>query len=71
MCNCVPKRKAYVQAKCLDMFSVFTDNNEYNGYVLNDIGIGGGDYIEFSYCLNCGKIEGNFPLPLTKLEKGE
>ena len=29
--------------------------------VPRDIGIGGGDYIEFDYCLACGQIQGEWP----------
>ena len=35
---------------------------EYNGECPRDIGIGGGDYVNFHYCLTCGKIQGNFPI---------
>jgi hypothetical protein len=35
------------------------------------MGIGGGDYVEFDYCLNCGQIQGQFPLNKTKVERGE
>jgi hypothetical protein len=24
---------------------------------------GSGDYVEFKYCLECGKIQDNFPVP--------
>jgi hypothetical protein len=30
---------------------------EYDGYVPTGIGIGGNDYLEFDYCLNCGQIQ--------------
>ena len=33
------------------------------------LGIGGGDYIEFSYCGDCGQIQGDFPLAPTKMEE--
>jgi hypothetical protein len=32
-------------------------------YVRSDIGIGGGDYVSFQYCGNCGQIVGKFPIP--------
>ena len=32
------------------------------GYVPENLNIGGGDYIEFTYCLQCGKIQGDFPI---------
>lgn len=45
--------------KVCDMFwaTYIANGNQYEGYVPNDIGIGGGDYIEFSYCLDCGQIQ--------------
>ena len=36
--------------------------------IKTDMGIGGGDYTEFSYCLDCGQIQGRFPVPATKLQ---
>lgn len=45
--------------------------NEHEGYVPQEFGVGGGDYIEFSFCLECGQIQrgvGGFPLPLVELE---
>lgn len=44
---------------------------ESDDYVPKDMNIGGGDYIRFSYCLDCGKIQNEFPLPKTDLEGGE
>jgi len=32
------------------------------GNVLYGIGIGGGDYVHFKYCADCGRIQGKFPL---------
>lgn len=46
----------------MEAFSV-----DYRGFIPDDMGIGGGE-ISFSYCLGCGKIAGNFPLPPSKLE---
>ena len=40
----------------------FPDGSEEDGYVPEDIGIGGGDYIKFSYCADCGKVQGDFPV---------
>jgi len=30
------------------------------GYVPHDFNIGGGDYIDFRYCLDCGRIQDVF-----------
>ena len=36
---------------------------ENDGYVPVGVGIGGGDYVDFTYCLECGKIQSNqFPV---------
>jgi hypothetical protein len=48
--------------KCSDMFNAQINGAEHDGYVPGDLNIGNGDYIEFSYCLDCGKIIGNFPM---------
>lgn len=36
-------------------------HREYDGYVLRDMGVGEGDYLEFDFCAQCGQIQGNFP----------
>jgi len=42
-----------------------------NGYVpdLSVIGDEYGDYIEFEFCLDCGKIQGTFPISDEQVEK--
>ncbi len=30
-----------------------------------------GDFLEISYCFDCGQIQGKFPLPITEYEKYE
>jgi hypothetical protein len=52
-----------VSAKCSDMFSMrWPKGKEQNGYVPRFLNIGGGDYVEFSYCLSCGQIQGKWPV---------
>jgi hypothetical protein len=36
---------------------------EVDGYVPSGLNIGHGDYISFHYCLDCGQIQGEFPIP--------
>lgn len=65
--NCIKCKKssvAHVCAKCADLCLVQCNDVETDGYVPSEIGIGGGDYIEFDYCLDCGQIQGNFPVRL-------
>ena len=50
------------------MCSVDLAGHHLYGYVPRDLGIGGGDDVQFDYCLDCGQIQGKFPLPRTALE---
>lgn len=59
--NCKSDRILDISGKVSDCYSQVYKNKEYTGYVPENIGIGGGDYIEFKYCLNCGMIQDNFP----------
>ena len=75
--ECVDKktnlpRIGSVTAKCSDMFHITIGDKEHDGYVPKDIGIGDkyGDYVEFDYCLECGQIQGKFPVKRTALEAG-
>jgi hypothetical protein len=43
-------------------------DREIIDYLPSDLGIGGGDDSEFDYCLDCGQIQGTFPMPPTCLE---
>ena len=61
--TCNSDQIASVGGKCNDMCTV-DGPGALNGepdYVPENIGIGGGDYIEFSYCLNCGQIQDTWP----------
>lgn len=61
--NCESERILKIQGKCSDRFGMWGNNGqEYYGYVPDNIGIGGNDNIEFSYCLECGQIQGEFPV---------
>lgn len=60
--NCESSRIADVRSKARDL-SIFGYNNlEVDGYLPYGVGIGGGDYCELSYCLDCGMIQGDFPI---------
>lgn len=71
--KCQSKRIADISAKCSDMFCASVGGKDYDGYVPKDMGFADkyGDYVAFKYCLDCGQIQGKFPLKETKLEKGE
>lgn len=62
--TCDGRRIIDMSAKCSDMFSMscITEGvDDYCGYVPYEMGIGGGDYVEFKYCLDCGQIQGSWP----------
>ena len=63
--KCNSERIMSVNGKTSDLFSCDGDGHDHNGYVPQGmvIGDGGyGDYIQFSYCLDCGQIQGQFPI---------
>lgn len=73
VCKCASKRLVKVMAKSSDLntFEFLETGKFVDGYVPGNLGIGRGDYIRFTYCLNCGQIQGNFPLDKTDEEGNE
>lgn len=67
--KCNSDRIVEIYGKCSDLSSVSYKGYEKDGYVQEGIGIGGGDDINFKYCLECGQIQGKFPLAASSLEK--
>lgn len=47
-----------ITAKCSDMFTLDSQGISYEGYVPSELGIGGGDYIDFNLDLTTGQIVG-------------
>ncbi len=68
--QCRGLRLARVLAHCSDMCSIDLAGKHTHGYVPRDLGIGGGDDVHFLYCLDCGQIQGAFPVPPAALEQG-
>jgi hypothetical protein len=66
--KCQSPRVAMISAKCYDCCYVQLRDSQHDGYVPDDIGIGGGDYVKFSWCLDCGAVQGKFPLKQTEME---
>ena len=60
--NCGSERILSVSGKCSDMFGMSGCGIEKDGYVPSGICIGGGDYMSFAYCLECGMIQDDFPV---------
>ena len=59
--KCNSERIAEISAKCSDCCTIFISEYEKSGYVPSDMGIGGGDYIDMHWCLECGQIQGEWP----------
>ena len=70
--KCKSARIADVSAKCSDMFCASIGSKHYDGYVPKDMGFRdqSGDYLELKYCLDCGQIQGKFPLKQNDLPAG-
>ncbi len=61
--HCKSKRIASIAGKTSDCFSLSYLGIDKEGYVPYNLGIGGGDYIEFNLCLDCGRIQStDFPI---------
>jgi hypothetical protein len=60
--KCNSDRITSIYAKCSDLFNLEYKSSSYEGYVLDNIGIGGGDDVSFKYCLECGQIQNSFPV---------
>ena len=75
--NCNSTRIARISAKVSDMCqSTMVNSPDYEPddfeYVPTDMNIHAphdSDVMEFEMCLNCGTIQGQWPLPETKLER--
>jgi hypothetical protein len=65
LCKCGSDQILRVSGKVGDMCScLFPVEKKYTqGYVHHGLEIGGGDYLTFDLCLNCGQVQGYFPIP--------
>lgn len=61
------QRLLLVNAKCSDLCQCIYQgkdaDRETDGYVPYNLNVGGGDYVEFTVCLDCGQVQGTFPVP--------
>jgi len=65
MCDrseCDSDRILSLRGKTSDLCFTDYDGESYEGYVPSGAGVGGGDYIDVSVCLDCGKVQGDFPV---------
>jgi len=66
--QCNSNRILSANAHCSDLGSFEIYGQDHNGYVPDDLGIGGGDDVCIELCLECGQVQGHWPLPISKLE---
>lgn len=67
--RCKSERVLSASGKSSDCNSGQIGRKEYVGdYIPEGLGIGSGDYYEIDVCLNCGQLQGWFPLAISKFE---
>lgn len=57
-CKCGSIRLLGVGGKCNDLSNTSFGTADVEGYVPHIPGIGGGDYINISICVDCGTLQG-------------
>ena len=62
--ECGSERILKMSGKCDDRFSATIGDRSYQDYVPRAAGIGGGDYLALDMCLDCGQVQGTFPIKL-------
>jgi len=69
--KCKSARIATIGGKTSDLCIFAFDGKERIGYVPFNVGVGGGnsDMLEFEYCLECGQIQGDFPITKSAVEE--
>jgi hypothetical protein len=67
--RCSSARVAHINGKTADLCMFTLDRHERDDGPPFGVGIGGGDYLRFDYCLDCGQIQGRFPIPQEKIDQ--
>ena len=76
--KCASRRLAHASCRCDDKFCIVMTNAQhqfFEGPIPTDLGLDmqtslKGDYLEIQYCMSCGHLQGQWPLPETGVEKG-
>jgi hypothetical protein len=66
--KCNSKRIADIQAKHSDCFNISIGNREHDGYAPEIPNVCGGDYTRFELYLDCGQVQGKFPIDPLDME---
>jgi hypothetical protein len=71
--RCNSERVAEISGKCSDLCTTRVGGHTREGYAPTDMGLKDayGDYVEFAWCLDCGQIQADFPVPVCSVERGE
>jgi hypothetical protein len=67
--RCESNRILSICGKCSDCCSAHYQDREHDGYVPSIDVIGGGDYVEFDLCLECGQHQGKFPVSQEEVDE--
>ena len=72
--HCKGSRILRIGAKCSDLFNMSFNGKEYNGYVPQGVHVANDgdydeDYIEMQICMDCGRVQGKFPVSDTAINK--
>lgn len=70
--KCGSERQMFVSAECSDLCQAIDLQRdvEYEPYVAFGLNLGGGDYLEFYFCMDCGHIRGEWPIDDDKIQRG-
>jgi hypothetical protein len=60
--RCGSSRVLEVSGNVANTCCIVMGQNEVVDCVPDNLGIGGGDFMEFEYCLECGQIQDTFPV---------
>jgi hypothetical protein len=67
--HCGSRSILHVTGKTSDRCCVTYGKHRSDGYVPEDISIGGGDYLEFSLCMQCGRVQHFEPKTPSQIHK--
>lgn len=69
--KCNSTRLLAASTFCCNALNLVFQETQYTGYVPEGYNIGESiKQLEFTYCMDCGKMQGTFPMPMTKMEIG-
>jgi len=60
--RCSSDRIFSFTSKSSDLNGGSFKDKEFDGYFPRDLNLGGGDYVEASVCLECGQVQGSWPV---------